>query len=317
MGEAEGRDSRPLLSLDIGGTKVGWAIVSGNPESLSITERGSIPTNAFDGGAAVASRIAELAKNKRDEFDVRGVAIASAGVIDPTNADVVFATGTMPGWGGTKLGDIVREATGLPVWAVNDVHAHGYGEALMGAGRGFGSVLACAVGTGIGGAHIKGGEIVFGDHNLAGHFGHIHHHFASGQLCSCGRDGHIEAIASGSGITAWFNSRSDGEQVANGFELQQLADGGHELAATTFAQSARGLGEVLGSLANAIDPSVVVLSGSMTRSGERWWNALREGYRASAMDFVADLEIREGELGSDAPLFGAALNFIQHEENHE
>lgn len=309
-----GLEARPLLALDIGGTKIAWAIIT---DSLEIVERGSIPTDASSGGPAVAEKIAHLAAELNERVGVRGVGIASAGVIDPETGDVIFATDTMPGWSGTKLGDIVREATGLPVWAVNDVHGHGYGEALRGAGRGFDTVLACAVGTGIGGALIRRGEIDFGDHNLAGHFGHIHHHAAADQLCSCGRYGHIEAIASGSGSTAWFNSRSTDQQVANGFELKQLADAGHELAIAVLTESARALGEVLGSLANAVDPSVVILSGSATRNGQFWWDALYAGYRASAMDFVADLPIREGELGSDAPLIGAALNYRRNEDTHE
>ncbi|ADH92087.1 ROK family protein [Arcanobacterium haemolyticum] len=303
-----------LLSLDIGGTKVGWAIITGEPGELSVSERGSIPTQAFDGGPRVAQRICDLVA-ELDRVEIDGVAVASAGVVDPTTGAIVSATGTMPGWGGTPLGDLLRETTGKPVWAINDVHAHGLGEAVLGAGRGFRSVMACAVGTGIGGAHIVDGQIVFGDHYLAGHFGHIHHHFAAGQPCSCGREGHIEAICSGSGITSWFNSRSTDLTVANGRELQELAESGNELAALTFTQSAYALGEVLGSLANSIDPSVVVLSGSMTRSGENWWNEVRRGYRASAMDFVANVDLRNGELGSDAPLFGAALYYYSRENN--
>ncbi|QJC21342.1 ROK family protein [Arcanobacterium buesumense] len=304
-----------LLSLDIGGTKIGWAIVTGKTGNLAICSRGEIPTQAFDGGARVAQRICQLASDLVARVDIDGVAVASAGVVDPNTGAIVSATGTMPGWGGTALGDLLREATHKPVWAINDVHAHGLGEALLGAGRDFRSVLACAVGTGIGGAHIVNGQIVFGDHNLAGHFGHIHHYYAAGQPCSCGREGHIEAICSGSGITSWFNSRAKGETVRNGRELQDLAEQGHELATTTFAQSAYALGEVLGSLANAIDPSVVVLSGSMTRSGQTWWEEVRRGYRANAMDFVAGLELRNGELGSDAPLYGAALYYYSRENN--
>ncbi|WP_216386984.1 ROK family protein [Arcanobacterium phocae] len=303
-----------LLSLDIGGTKVGWAIVTGQPDSLSVAERGSIPTQAFDGGPRVAQRIGELAAELVSRYDADGVAVASAGVVDPETGAIVSATGTMPGWGGTSLGLMLRELTGKPVWVINDVHAHGLGESLLGSGCGFRSVLACAVGTGIGGAHIVDGHIVFGDHNLAGHFGHIHHHYAAGQPCSCGREGHIEAICSGSGITDWFNSRADGITVANGRELQDLAESGNELAIATFTESGYALGEVLGSLANAIDPSVVVLSGSMTKSGDLWWKEVRRGYRASAMDFVAGLELRNGELGSDAPLFGAALYYYSREK---
>ncbi|MFY9617822.1 MAG: ROK family protein [Arcanobacterium sp.] len=316
MGAQSTPEAENLLALDIGGTKIGWAIVAANAP-YQVAERGEIATQAFDGGDVVAQRIVALAKELVAEYPVRGVAIASAGVVDPHNGDIVFATGTMPGWGGTRLGTLITEATGLRVWAINDVHAHGLGEAVLGAGRGFTSVLACAVGTGIGGAHISNGAIVFGDHYLAGHYGHIHHHAARHQVCSCGRTGHIESIASGSGITAWFNARSKGEQVANGRELQELADNGHELAGRVFVESAYALGEVLGSLANGIDPSVVILSGSMTRSGERWWQALREGYAASAMDFVAELDICQGELGSDAPLLGAVLNYNTMEKKYE
>ena len=41
---------------------------------------------------------------------------------------------------------------------------------------------------------------------IAGHVGHIHHHFAPDMTCSCGCKGHIESFCSGSGITAWYDS---------------------------------------------------------------------------------------------------------------
>ncbi len=318
IGADDGRG--PILSLDIGGTKVGFGWVAlASDGTWSIDGRGSIPTNADDGGAAVAQRIAQLVTEQLEAGAeggaVKGIAVASAGVVDPRSGNIVSATNTMPGWGGTRLGEILREASGLPVHIINDVHAHGLGEAVLGAGRGYHSVLSLAVGTGIGGAQVVDEYILFGEHFLAGHFGHIHHHFAAGMPCSCGRDGHIEAICSGSGITRWYNERSatlgSDRRVKNGRELQDLAEGGDELARTVFAESGYALGEALGSLANCVDPAVVVLSGSMTRSGQTWWSKICEGYAASAMDAVADLELRDGQLGSDAPLLGAALNFVK------
>ena len=174
------------------------------------------------------------------------------------------------------------------------------------------TVLSVAVGTGIGGALIHDGEVVFGSHNLAGHLGHIHHHFAPEMLCSCGHMGHIEAFCSGSGITAWYEARRSTQdpKALNGRRLQELADSGHPLAAACFTESAYALGEALGSLVNCVDPAIIVLSGSMTRSGEAWWASLREGYRASAMNAVADLEIVAGSLGSNAPLLGAVIHYL-------
>lgn len=303
----------PLLALDIGGTKVGWAIIGLDEAGVAVAESGDIPTLAMEGGTAVAARICELAaRTLASHPQIRGIAVASAGVVDPATGDIVSATNTMPGWGGIPLGELLRSACERPVEILNDVHAHGLGEARLGAGVGHGTVLSVAVGTGIGGALIEGGEVVFGSHNLAGHVGHIHHHFAPDMLCSCGRMGHIEAFCSGSGITAWYESRRAPSDPAaeNGRRLQELADSGNRLAAACFTESAYALGEALGSLANCVDPAIIVLSGSMTRSGDAWWDSLRAGYRASAMNAVAELPIVKGSLGSNAPLLGAVIHYF-------
>ena len=195
-----------LLALDIGGTKIGWGIVEAE-DSFTVTERGSIPTLAAQGGADVAARICALASELIESHPaITGIAVASAGVVDPATGTIVSATDIMPGWAGTKLGDLLSAHTQLPVRVLNDVHAHGLGEATLGAGRPYRSVLSIAVGTGIGGAFVEDGRVAFGSRGIAGHVGHVHHHFAPDMVCSCGRLGHIESFCSGSGITAWYNS---------------------------------------------------------------------------------------------------------------
>ena len=195
-----------LLALDIGGTKIGWGIVEAE-DSFTVTERGSIPTLAAKGGADVAARICTLASELIESHPpIAGIAVASAGVVDPATGTIVSATDIMPGWAGTKLGDLLSAHTQLPVRVLNDVHAHGLGEATLGAGRPYRSVLSIAVGTGIGGAFVEDGRVAFGSRGIAGHVGHVHHHFAPDMVCSCGRLGHIESFCSGSGITTWYNS---------------------------------------------------------------------------------------------------------------
>ena len=182
----------------------------------------------------------------------------------------------------------------------------------MGAGRPYSSVLSIAVGTGIGGALVEDRHVTFGSRGIAGHVGHIHHHFAPDMVCSCGRLGHIEAFCSGSGITAWYNSLrpQDAPEVDGGRALQELADAGDPLASACFSRSAYALGEATASLVNCVDPAAVIISGSMTRSGDIWWNGLREGFAASAMTPVADTPILIGSLGGDAPLLGAVSFFL-------
>ncbi|MDC4233574.1 ROK family protein [Actinomyces sp. B33] len=311
-GAAHGSGRPRLLALDIGGTKIGWSLMDGREPCAEPGASGRIATLADEGGAAVAERIRSLVADVVGRLGpVSGVAAASAGVVDPRTGAIVSATNTMPGWGGTPLGDILREASGAPVRVLNDVHAHGLGEALAGAGRDHDTVLSVAVGTGIGGALVDRGRVLTGGHHVAGHVGHIHHHAGARMACSCGRSGHIEAFCSGSGIAAWYEARrADGDPRADDARaLQALADGGHPLARACFVESARALGECLGSLANCVDPSIIIISGSMTRSGAAWWDGLREGYAASAMTPVAPTPLVVGSLGDDAPLIGAAANF--------
>ncbi|WP_022868507.1 ROK family protein [Schaalia vaccimaxillae] len=306
-------DESRVLALDIGGTKVGWALMDGLAASTRDGEFGRIATLADEGGPAVAARIGSLVADLADRFGpFTGVAVASAGVVDPASGAIVSATNTMPGWGGTPLGAIIRDAANTQVRVLNDVHAHGLGEALVGVGRGADSVLSVAVGTGIGGAFVEGGRVLTGSHHVGGHVGHIHHPAGRDVPCSCGRFGHIEGFCSGSGIAAWYDMRRTAHDpnVEDARGLQELAEDGHPLAQACFVESAHALGECLGSLANCIDPSMIILSGSMTRSGQMWWDGVRQGYAASAMTPVADTPIVVGELGDDAPLIGATLNLM-------
>src|SRR5690606_13505243 len=124
----------------------------------------------------------------------------SAGVVDPTSGRVVSATDTVADWVGTDLVAEFERRLDLPTSALNDVHAHALGEAWVGAGQGHETVLLVAVGTGIGGAFLVNGDVVAGAHWLGGHLGHIPCEEAIGVRCSCGRDGHLEGVASGPGI---------------------------------------------------------------------------------------------------------------------
>ena len=121
---------------------------------------------------------------------------------------------------GTDVVTPFAERFGVPVSVLNDVHAHGLGEARFGVGRGRSSVLLIAVGTGIGGCQIVDGAPVLGAHGAAGHVGHLPVPEAAGVPCPCGRIGHLEGLASGPGIVQLAarlgadGSLSDGPRLA-------------------------------------------------------------------------------------------------------
>ena len=316
------------LAFDIGGTKVASGFVTlpananagadGRPE---VTARCEIPTEAARGGEDLKNRIVAFAVRQLERAEAEGVAIAgvgiaAAGVPDSETGEIVSATDILPGWRGQRIYDAFAAVTGLPVHMIGDVGAHGLGEATYGAGRGRGVVLSIGVGTGIGGAIVVDGALFTGAHGVAGHAGHVPSALGRGFLCSCGTlEGHIEPVASGTGLKDLYNARCDaeeGEPVADGSQVAARAAAGEPLAVGVIEDSARSLGECIGGMGNLIDPDVIVVSGSVVKAGPLWWDALRAGFEDSALQLVRSAPLVEGELGGAAPLIGAAVAVRRH-----
>ena len=311
-------DPVTIVAVDIGGTKIACGLVTLGGDAPQVSAVEKVPTCAMEGGAHVLARVIDQVKAAvaRAEGPVAGVGISSAGVVNPRTGDITFANELMPGWGGTALGAEVTAATGLACRVLNDVHAHALGEARWGGGRDAQSCLVAAVGTGIGGAFVERGQIMLGAHDEAGHIGHVCCPAAAGVPCSCGATGHLEPIAAGPGIIREYvrlggdESLPDGTPV-DGAEIDRRAAAGDACAKAAEARAGRALGEVLGSMCNMLDPSCVILSGSVAQCGPDWRDAMEEAFKEQAMPPVVTTPIVGGELGGDAPLIGAAENFVK------
>lgn len=311
-------ETKRVVAVDIGGTKIAAGVVTLGGEAPVVEAVEKVPTAAMEGGRAVLARVLEAIRGAlaRAEGEVAGVGISSAGVIDPRTGDVTFANDLMPGWGGTALGAAVTKEFGLPCRVLNDVHAHALGEARWGGGRDAQSCLVVAVGTGIGGAFVERGQIMLGAHDEAGHIGHVCCPAAAGVPCSCGATGHLEPVAAGPGIIDEYvrlggdATQADGTPM-DGAEIDRRAAADDEAAKAAEARAGHALGEVLGSMCNMLDPTCVILSGSVAQCGPNWSGAMRESFLGQAMPPVQKTPVVDGELGGNAPLIGAAENLVK------
>lgn len=305
-----------FVGVDIGGTKIAAALVTLGSQPV-LSNQTKLPTPATEGAEAVVGTVISLVSKVLGEAGIepQGVAIASAGVVDPVRGAIVSATDLISGWAGTPLAEQVSEAVGLPVYVLGDVQAHGLGEHVYGAGGGYASSLLIGIGTGVGGAVVEGDSVRFGANGAAGHLGHIPAHRAAGIPCSCGTSGHIEAIASGPSITRAYAEATGQERDAK--TVDDLAEAGEEAAVTVVTEAGLATGETLGALANAWDPDVIIVSGSVANSGRTWWDAVETGFKAEALKAVGGTQIKRGTLGGGAPLIGAAHWASKQLENGE
>lgn len=308
-----------VAALDIGGTKIAAAVVcysAPNVIPTTVLYR-SVPTDAARGGDEVLKTVTEtlllLLRDARAKgLRPRGVGVSTAGRVDADTGSIAYANEIMPSWTGQPIAATLNAATGLPVAVVNDVQAHALGEARWGAAKDTSTCLVIAAGTGLGGAVIAQGRLLRGKHGYAGEVGHISSSQAHGIPCSCGGMGHVESVASGSGIEARYAEAAglaDGECLS-GAEISLLASQGDATAKRVIVRAGVALGETIADLTNVLDPEVVVVSGSVAKAGSLWRQAVQQGFERQIPDTQKDLPIVNARLGDKAPLIGAAEELI-------
>lgn len=264
------------LGIDIGGTRLKAGLVAPDGRVISQAESPS-PDNRAD----LEQRLPMLIREVVGAQVPAGVGFGCKGVIDSATTNVR----TMPGlWGylvGLSLKDFVKDIVGpdLPVAADNDARAAMAGEFLWGAAKGRSNALLLTLGTGVGGAVLAEGKILRGAGDVAGHLGHVNAD-PNGPLCICGNYGCLEAVFSARAIEAdaWTAVhlgiaspmtnvlRSWPERLSCQFVFEE-AQRGDPVASGILARKIRLLGASIAGLLHALDPEVVILSGSIAQAG--------------------------------------------------
>lgn len=283
-----------ILVADIGGTKLAATRV--DRDGAICADLHQLPT---PNDRVVEATVALLASLRRPE-DI-AVAISTAGVVDTTTGTVLAATSSIPGWGGTPLAALVSDQLGLPTWVLGDGNAFGVGLSLEFKVT---NLLALVAGTGIGGSVVVNGDPVLGAHHAGGHLGHVVVPEAAGIPCPCGRTGHLEAVASGHGILAWYHARGGDPAVTTTRELVGRPADKVAQAALTIGGTA--LGTAAGGLVNAVDPELVVIAGSVAHAGDPWESALRAAYENALIPSVSATRLEISTAGAETALRGVA-----------
>jgi len=290
----------PTIGIDIGGSKIAAGLVDRDGRVVRRTQAAT----PSDGRDAILATAVRLGREVGAGSAVAGVGIGAGGVI--VDGVVTSATTLLPGWAGT---DLVRHfATALgtdTAAAINDVHAHGVGEAWCGAGAGASTVLVIAAGTGLGAVVVLDGKPLLGAHGTAGHLGHVNDPAAADLPCSCGAVGHLEAISSGYGIVQLYHRLGGDPRLTDARDLVARAATDPD-AGQAVRTSATALGSAIGGLITIIDPDVVIISGGLSSAGHLWWDQLRTAAAAAALPLVARTPIVPAGLGADAGVIGAA-----------
>lgn len=96
------------------------------------------------------------------------------------------------------------------------------------------------------------------------------------------------------------------QSALDAYQIQLLAEQGDKLARRAYFLSGRAMGETLAGLANALDPQVIVISGSLAKAGDLWLKPLEAGYQDGALPLLKQVPLKLSAGLDDTALLGAA-----------
>lgn len=281
---------RQYLCIDIGGTKIKSALYNELAIKSGHTKEYDTPK-----GSEILSLILDIVARYPK---VDGVAISSAGVIDPKQGSVVYAGPTIENYIGTNFKDAIETQFNIPTSVENDVNAALLGEYWKGAAKNSHSTFMLTVGTGIGGAFMIGDQLWRGHYLSGGEVGYLnvnHNQFQN--------------VAASSVMVDYVSKEL--KQEIDGFELFRLVQEGNHIAKDALTSLIHNLCIGISDIMYLLNPETIVLGGGIMAQEE----ILKPMIHKALDDILIDPRFKSpriefAQLENDAGMVGALYHHL-------
>jgi glucokinase len=270
------------IGIDVGGTTIAAGVVDARGRVLADLQQ---PTHARGRGSAEATIVdlveRAIAAAGVDVARVAGIGVGVPALVDAAKGIVGPEVPHVPELADRPLAAALASRFGVPAFVDNDVNALALAEWQFGEGRGAGSLVVLAAGTGFGSGIVLDGVLVRGARSLGAEFGHTPVKF-DGRPCWCGGRGCLAVYASGRGIAEAARDRVAGHadaallRVAGGDPARltaamvfAAAEAGDGIAGAIVDEACRALGATIAVVVNGLNPEVVVVTGGVAAAYAR------------------------------------------------
>jgi len=297
-----------IIGIDLGGTQL--RVAAFLPDSITPIQVLKTPTRSKDRN--LLERLMATIDSIWPDEPVAAICAACPGPVD-SERGILLVAPNIPGWVNFPLSERLSQKYHVPIFLENDANLAAVGEWYYGAGRGHHHLIYLTISTGIGGGVIINDQLLTGARGLAAEIGHLSI-LPDGPLCSCGKRGHLEAIASGTAIARYVS-----EQIAAGRSsslshashitaktVAAAARNGDELALEAFQRAGNALGQGIADLLHIFNPSILVFGGGVSQSGDLLFAPIRHTLEELIMSrgYLENLTITKSQLGDEAGLLG-------------
>jgi glucokinase len=312
---------RYILGLDIGNTWIRACLANLKGKLLSWKKKAVQPSWDLDQSLDQCFGLMErvLSKCNPKVGEIKGIGISFGGLVDCEQGRAILSH-NFPVWRDVPLCQLIEKRFKVPTVMDNDANLGALAEYTFGQMQGVKNFLYLTVSTGIGGGLMLKGELYRGSKGLAGEIGHTMV-LENGPLCTCGKYGCLEALASGTSL-----ARRAMEVIRQGNrrgeKLLSLSGGNREsITAKTLLRAARmgdpfalslfhDAGKYLGiAIAQAVlllDLEKVVIGGGVANAGKFLFNPIQETLNSLLFpEQKGSVKVIKSRLGDRSGLLGA------------
>jgi glucokinase len=294
-----------VAGIDLGASRVRLAVADLRGDVL---DQRVVTTPRESDPDALLSRVADdlqglLGKRQVPLGRLLAVCAGAPGVVDRDQGTVTALAHNLEGWVRVPMAGILERELGATVLVENDVNLAVLGERWRGAAQGHDTCAFLTFGTGIGAGIVVNGRLHHGHHYLAGEIGLMclgPQHLAEGQS----PQGSLEMSA---GLRAlaerWMAGGANDVEESVG-DLVEAARTGEGRARDLLHEVATLLGLATANLSLVVDPSLIVLGGSLILRADSLADEVR---RIVGRIVPRPNQIVVSQLGDEAPLWGGLL----------
>lgn len=236
---------------------------------------------------------------------VHGIADSSEGVI--INAPILK-------WKNVPIKQMLKKATGLSVYAENDVRLMAIGEMWFGSANECDDFVLLYVGSGVGSAIISGGRLVRGVSDAAGEIGHSIIDL-SGPICECGKRGCLQAHTGEAAMLRILHDNLDKTDILTPDSLcsdiiSAYKNHGDKAATAVVENEIKYLSAAVLNITNLFNPALIVVASGFDGFSEVIVPQLASvpSYAITGKD--SNCTIAASSLGSDAVLYGGIARVL-------
>ena len=250
-----------------------------------------------------------LRSSRRKTHELSAIGVGLPGPVEHSTGRPISPP-IMPGWDRYDVPSHLQRHYAVPVLIDNDVNIMALGERSAHLPE-VDDVVLIKVSTGIGAGVVSGGRLQRGAQGTAGDLGHIRVPRADGIPCRCGNDGCLEAVAAGPALAAAL--REQGVAAETGQDVVDLVRQGDPVALQVVRQAGRDIGDVVATMVNLVNPSVVVIGGQLAHAGEHLLAGIREVVYTRSLPLATEhLRIIPSMAGTESGVLGAVAMAVEH-----